>query len=190
MVYYRIKMTSPDRFSHTKISESSPLSDSQIPKKSQPLGKLWKEIASMYAGLAVGNSQRHIQNWVEQNYGPFDQNSWGYTLNYNSGDFPDGFLISSVADICLKYSIPNMPLRLRRAISSGLGISGVMVAETRGLQEFIVSSITHSGGDLSTILGNPDIHDRPAGFLGVACYLGVSLWLNRDRTKGLSQKPG
>lgn len=94
----------------------------------------------------------------------FNPNSMIGNLAYNGGDFYDGYLMSIMTEVLSKVFFRRMPASLRRGISSLGGMLSVVLNETELFP-------LHRG--------TAEIADIPAGLLGAACYLGVSLWANR-----------
>lgn len=97
--------------------------------------------------------------------GSVSPNSLTGQLIYNGGDFGPGYLISATAEQISKVFIPQMPTIIRKGLSALAGISAVVLNET-GHWPFING-------------GSPELPDIPAGLIGAACYLGISLWASR-----------
>lgn len=126
------------------------------------------------AGIAVGIAPTHriIQETINK-AGGVEYNSLGGRLLYNSGDFPDGYLACFVSDMALRV-VGVKSLGWRTRINLAVGSAVVLLAETMGTPQ--------------NFLGRTDIEDVPAGLLGVACYLGITLWANRKQNRGKTQQ--
>lgn len=92
-------------------------------------------------------------------------------LVYNTGDFGNGYANTFFVDYALKYISRNkLNPRLRMLVSGFAGGGSVVVAETTKLIPW----------------NYPDVSDIPAGLLGAAACLGVSIWANRQKPNSIS----
>lgn len=110
------------------------------------------------SGVAVGIA-KHIGSTMVDSLG-----STAYALNYNSQDF----LVYSVplcTDIFMRIGLPRLRNSFVRLASVAVGTAALLFTE----QPYFPSGF----------LGTADPADIPAGLLGIAAYLGMSLWLDR-----------
>lgn len=124
------------------------------------------ERAALIAGLGgvlIRESVRGSLDYNVQDY--ISSNLPARYLTYNTGDFEGALLISIMTDIFLRVFSPEIPLNVRRGLSVASGSIAVIAAET--IKMPVLSWVT-------------DKDDISAGLIGVACYLGISLWQYRN----------
>lgn len=88
-------------------------------------------------------------------------------LKYNSQDF----LIYGAplfTDLLIRFGFPRVNNTTVRLVSATAAAAFLFFTEVAEKPDF-----------LNKFLGTPDIADIPAGLLGIAAYLGMSLWLDR-----------
>lgn len=123
------------------------------------------------AGGVCAATYMSVHSFVQREVnkaGGVDPNALEGRFLYNSGDLGDGFLVPTILDATIRV-IGVRSSRWRNGITTALGAGIVIWAETVGEPE--------------KFFGRPTIEDMPAGLLGVACYLGLSLWAQRQHRR-------
>lgn len=112
----------------------------------------------------VGASQYVGQEWIKFIYEPHHQTLLG-RIAYNGGNFSVGLATAFGVKTLLDMSGVNIAEKWKYTVST------VTSAATIGLMETARLPIP--------FFDTPERADLPAGLIGIGCYLGINLWVNR-----------
>lgn len=140
---------------------------SEIETKPVFRGPNASEIHTVIKLCALLFTQSCNQEILKAIYYPVKPDSALGYLVFNGGDFFNGYAAAFVTKALLDANGRKISEKWKYAISTAAGTAAITVAETLKLP--------------IPIMGTTDVYDIPAGLLGIACYLGVSLWGNRTR---------
>ncbi len=127
-----------------------------------------KNVSNEVLNVAIVGELEWLRRVYQASHLPIPDSLRG-PLTCNGGDFAPAYGISSFSDVLIRTCFKDINPNLRRGISVGLGIMGVLLAE-----------MTHV---MPKLISTPDLADIPAGLAGPALYLGISLLESRAQYK-------